>query len=101
MKKTIVLLSNQMVSAEPVDSGRSKVVVPVEHHTPQQVLVALRGAGGGEGGRVLESSAEVMEVSVFGLPNNSVTFICEENRPQSGVVTTAGASSSSSSSTDN
>lgn len=97
MKKTIVLLSNQMVSAEPVESGRSKLVVPAEPHTPQQVLVALRGAEGG--GRVLESSAEVMEVSVFGLPNNSVTFICEEKRPQSGVVTTAGAASSSS--TDN
>lgn len=88
-----------MVSAEPADGGGSKLVVPVEHHTQPQVLVALRGAGGGGGGggRVLESSAEVMEVSVFGLPNNSVTFICEEKRPQSGDLTTAAASSSSSS----
>lgn len=76
-----------MVSAEPADSGRSKQVVPVE----QQVLVALRGGGGGGES---ESSAEVMEVSVFGLQNNSVTLICEETRPQSGASTTARASSS-------
>lgn len=85
-----------MVSADPADSGKPKLVVPVEHHTEQQVLVALRGGGGAGGrGRLSESSAEVMEVSVFGLPNNSVTLICEEKRPQSGASTTAGASSPS------
>lgn len=96
INKMIVFLSNQMVSAEPADSGRSKLVVPVEPQAQQQVLVALRGAGG-EGG-AQESSAEVMEVSVFGLPNNSVAFICEEKRPQSGVLTTAESSTSSTSS---
>lgn len=84
------------MSAEPADSGGSELVVPVEHHAQQQVLVALAGGGGGGEG-VLESSAEVMEVNVFGLLNNSVTFICEEKSPESAILTTAGATSTSTS----
>lgn len=90
--KTTAFLSNQLVTAEPADGGGSELVVPVEHHAQQQVLVALTGGGGGEGG-VLESSAEVMEVNVFGLLNNSVAIVCEEKSPEYAVVTTAGAPS--------
>lgn len=38
----------------------------------QQVLVALAGGGAGA------SSAEVVEVNMYELLNNSVTFICED-----------------------
>lgn len=38
----------------------------------QQVLVALASAG------AVESSAGVVEVNMFDLLNNSVTFICED-----------------------
>lgn len=66
-------LPNQGSSA---DATGSEGPVISEQQTPlaetQQVLVTL--AGGGEGA----SSAEVVEVNMYELLNNSVTFICED-----------------------
>lgn len=65
-------LPNQGSSA---DATGSEGAVASEQQTlaeTQQVLVTL--AGGGEGA----SSAEVVEVNMYELLNNSVTFICKD-----------------------
>ncbi|CAJ1051841.1 zinc finger and BTB domain-containing protein 40 isoform X2 [Xyrichtys novacula] len=64
------VISADQAEAEGAGSGISDEQAHLE--AAQQVLVAL--AGGREGG----SSAEVVEVNMFDLLNNSVTFICED-----------------------
>lgn len=68
-------LSNQVISVDGAGSEGAGPVVSEEQAQladAQQVLVALAG------GRVGESSTEVVEVNMYELLNNSVTFICEE-----------------------
>ncbi|XP_023280417.1 zinc finger and BTB domain-containing protein 40 [Seriola lalandi dorsalis] len=67
--------SHTVISADPTDGEGAEPVTPEEQTqlaATQQVFVAL--AGGREGG----SSAEVVEVNMYDLLNNSVTFICED-----------------------
>lgn len=71
----MILLSNQIISTDVAENGGAESLVPEEQ--PQladapQVLVALASAG------AVESSAGVVEVNMFELLNNSVTFICED-----------------------
>lgn len=67
-------LSNQVISADATGSEGAESVVSGEQAQladAQQVLVALADGGVGE-------SAEVVEVNMYELLNNSVTFICED-----------------------
>lgn len=71
-------LSNQVISADPAgDEGPESVICGEQAQlaAAQQVFVALAG------GREVESSAEVVEVNMYDLLNNSVTFICEDKQP--------------------
>lgn len=63
-----------MISADAAGSEGAESVVSREQAQladAQQVLMALAGGGVGE-------SAEVVEVNMYELLNNSVTFICED-----------------------
>lgn len=71
----MILLSTQIISTDAAENGGAESVVPEEQPQladAQQVLVALASAG------AVESSAGVVEVNMFELLNNSVTFICED-----------------------
>ncbi|KAM3622229.1 uncharacterized protein V6R79_022168 [Siganus canaliculatus] len=77
-KKPSVSLTE--TSADPGGSEEVESVLSEEQAhlvAAQQVLVAL--AGGKEG----ESSAEVVEVNIYDLLNNSVAFVCEDKQSDS------------------
>ncbi|TKS70559.1 Zinc finger and BTB domain-containing protein 40 [Collichthys lucidus] len=70
--------SHTVISADPAgDEGPESVICEEQAQlsAAQQVFVALAG------GREVESSAEVVEVNMYDLLNNSVTFICEDKQP--------------------
>ncbi|XP_040890162.1 zinc finger and BTB domain-containing protein 40 [Toxotes jaculatrix] len=74
--------SHTVISAEPTGGEGAESVVLEEQtqlEATRQVFVALAG------GREDDSSAEVVEVNMYDLLNNSVTFICEDkpSGPQS------------------
>lgn len=65
-----------MISTDPTADERVESAISEEQSQladAQQVFVAL--AGGREG-----SSSEVVEVNMYDLLNNSVTFICEDKQ---------------------
>lgn len=70
------ILWSQVVS---VEAAAARGAQPVEQQQ-QQVLVALAPTA------LADPSAEVMEVKVFGLLDNSVAFICEEKSGESEVL---------------
>uniref|UniRef100_A0A3Q0RM97 Zinc finger and BTB domain containing 40 n=1 Tax=Amphilophus citrinellus TaxID=61819 RepID=A0A3Q0RM97_AMPCI len=69
-----ISLTSQVIAADPAGDREQGVESEEQgqHGVGQQVFVAL--AGGREG----RSSAEVVEVNMYDLLNNSVAFICED-----------------------
>uniref|UniRef100_A0A665TCA3 Zinc finger and BTB domain containing 40 n=1 Tax=Echeneis naucrates TaxID=173247 RepID=A0A665TCA3_ECHNA len=75
------VISVDLKGNEKADSVSS--VEQVQLAAAQQVFVALSGEGEGEGEGEREGgpSSDVVEVNMYELLNNSVTFICEDKPP--------------------